>query len=68
MPSAMSSASPPQEHRTCRYCRSYTPHNNKVMYAPDGREVHAGQRLSMPGRQLFLYEWRTIGKLLQRRP
>ena len=48
--------------------RTCTPHDAPVLYAPAGRELCAGKHMSMPGRQLSLYEWLPIGKLLQPGP
>ena len=47
------------DHRTC------TPHNTLVLYAPVERGVCAGQYISVPGLQSFLYKWLPIRKLLQ---
>ena len=57
-----------QEHGARRNLRTCNPHNNLVMYAPAGREVCANQHMSVPGRQLFLYDWLLIRKLSQLGP
>ena len=58
--SATPSARYPQKHGACHDRRACTPHNTPVLYAPAGHEVRAGQRLSIPDRQLSLYEWLPI--------
>ena len=58
----------PQEHSDRRDHRACTPHDTSVMYTLDRHELRAGQHLFMLGRQLYLYEWLTIGKLPQQGP
>ena len=67
-PSVTPSARGPQEHGACRDHRTCTPHNTPVLYVPAGHEVCAGQRMSVPGLQLYLYKWLPIGKLPQPGP
>ena len=64
-PSVFMSMRGPQEHGSRRNHRIYNPNNTPVLYAAAGREVFAGQRMSVMGRQSSLYEWLPIGKLLQ---
>ena len=44
------------------------PNNTPVIYAPSGRELCAGQHMSVPGRQLSLYEWLTTRNFSQLGP
>ena len=58
----------PQERRALRDHRTCTPHNTQLMYTLAGREVCAGQRMSVPGRQSSWYKRLPIIKLLQPGP
>ena len=52
MPSMTPSTREPQKHGARCDRQSFTSHNTPVLYLPARHEVRAGQRLSMPGRQL----------------
>ena len=62
------SAGTPNKHGVRRDRRSCSPHDTPVLYAPDGRKVREGQRLSMTICQSSLHERFTIGKFLQPGP
>ena len=55
-PSATLSARVPQEQGACCDLQTCTPHDTPVLYAPAGRKVCAGQRMSVPGRYSSLYK------------
>ena len=62
------SAGGPNKHGVCRDRQACTPQNTPVLYTLARREVHAGQRLSMPRRQSPLHERLPIRKLPQPGP
>ena len=67
-PSVTPSERAPKKHGACHDHRSCTSHYTPVLHALDGREVCAGQFLSMPGRQSSLYEWLPIRQFPQPGP
>ena len=62
------SAGGAKKHGAHRDLRTCTSHDTPVLYALAGREVRAGQRLSIPGRQFSLHERIPIEKLPQPGP
>ena len=59
---------PPKKHGALRDLKTCTSHDTPVLYALAGRQVREDQRMSMPGRQLSLYERLPIEKLPQPEP
>ena len=62
------SAGGAKKHGARRDLQTCTSHNTPVLYALAGREVRAGQRLSIPGRQFSLHELLPIAKFPQPGP